>query len=90
MKYIIQEPDLVVSTSHYYTKLEMLTSDKHLNLLFHLFQPKIKSLMMHFIILDLLNQNSLKFQTEHSAQTNCNKVNYCLVTIPKSLNVNQK
>ncbi len=68
MKYIIQEPDLIVSTSHYYTKLERLTSDKHFNLLLHLFKPKIKSLMMHFIILDLLNQNSLEFHTERSAQ----------------------
>ncbi len=33
-----------------------------------LFQPKIKSLITHFIILDLLNQNSLEFHTEHLAQ----------------------
>ncbi len=38
-----------------------------------LYQPKIMSLMMHFIITDLLNQNSIEFHTERLAQHDWNK-----------------
>ncbi len=65
-KYFDHKISLDVQTEHWYQP-----NFNNVNAKVKLFQPKIMSLIMHFIFLDLLNQNSLEFHTERSVQHDC-------------------